>query len=562
MNKMNVKQKLSLLISIAIVMLVIVGATGLGGAKKVENAAAVLTQEKLPSITALASIRYGISSIHAASLEAALWRERKNAQRRFKDIAQRLDAFHKDLTTVVAIYDKSNLSPEEAEAWKAFKGTYVNWLSHAARAKAVIGNLASDENIGSNDETSLVRQQELFEDYDSAMAPWGSTQPYLQKISATLVDANVRASAQAVDVGRTTSRTATFSIATVFVGATVLLVALGVFIARSIVRPLGLMQRTIVQVEESNDFTLRANVDTRDEAGQTAQAFNQLVTQLQTSLRHVLVSASRIADAANQSASVSHQVFDASNRQSESSAAMAAAIEEMTVSIGEINTFTSDASHRAREAGDAANAGAEIISRSNNEMTAIATIARSAGGTINEVGQQSNKISLVVQVIKEVADQTNLLALNAAIEAARAGEQGRGFAVVADEVRKLAERTAASTEEIANVVGAMQSSTQSAVNEMQSVIQRVNAELDLSDQAADRIVEIRGSAKQVADSISQISSALNELSSAAQDIAQRVETVAHMSEENTVAAGNTADVAEKLNTLATDLREAANQFKV
>lgn len=359
MNKMNVKQKLSLLISIAIVMLVIVGATGLGGAKKVENAAAVLTQEKLPSITALASIRYGISSIHAASLEAALWRERKNAQRRFKDIAQRLDAFHKDLTTVVAIYDKSNLSPEEAEAWKAFKGTYVNWLSHAARAKAVIGNLASDENIGSNDETSLVRQQELFEDYDSAMAPWGSTQPYLQKISATLVDANVRASAQAVDVGRTTSRTATFSIATVFVGATVLLVALGVFIARSIVRPLGLMQRTIVQVEESNDFTLRANVDTRDEAGQTAQAFNQLVTQLQTSLRHVLVSASRIADAANQSASVSHQVFDASNRQSESSAAMAAAIEEMTVSIGEINTFTSDASHRAREAGDAANAGAE-----------------------------------------------------------------------------------------------------------------------------------------------------------------------------------------------------------
>ncbi len=312
----------------------------------------------------------------------------------------------------------------------------------------------------------------------------------------------------------------------------------------------------------NNDFTHRAPVTSRDEAGQTALAFNRLIEQMQSSLREVLDNAERISSAAHSAAEVSRQVSDASDNQSESASAMAAAIEEMTVSITHINESTQDALRRAHEAGAAANSGAETISQTNVEMAEIAKTVQGAGQNINEVGVQSNKISMIVQVIKDVADQTNLLALNAAIEAARAGEQGRGFAVVADEVRKLAERTASSTTDISKVVGSMQSTTQSAVVGMESVVQRVDVGNTLSDQAAMRVGEIQGSAQHVAEAINDISVALNEQNSVAQDIARRVETVARMSEENSFAARNTAQVAEELDQLADALRETAGRFKV
>jgi methyl-accepting chemotaxis protein len=241
---------------------------------------------------------------------------------------------------------------------------------------------------------------------------------------------------------------------------------------------------------------------------------------------------------------------------------MAAAIEEMTVSITHINDSTRDALQRAQDAGTAADSGATIISRTNTEMDQIAETVKTAGGAIDELGRQSDKISVIMQVIKEVADQTNLLALNAAIEAARAGEQGRGFAVVADEVRKLAERSGRATEEIASMVVTMQGSARNAVSGMDSVVRRVGDGKELSGQAAGHMGEIQGSASEVTSAINDISAALNEQSVVAQDIARQVETVAQMSEDNSHAASETTRVAEELDAYATALRETAGRFKV
>ena len=562
MGKFSVKQKLGVLIVFAILMLVLVGVAGFGGAKRIEGALTVVSEEKLPTANTLSTIRNGMATVHAVSLEAALWREKKYAQKYFKNINRRLDPLTKELSEAVATYDKLTLTPEEAEAWKAFKSTYVNWFTYATRTKKIVEQLANNDDNGSNSEEVMTKQSDLFEDYDSAMTPWGIVEPQLQKTLAALVDANVKAGNDAVEAGRKASKTATFIIAGVFSAATAILIVMGVLMARGIIKPLESMRKAIVKVVGENDFTIRADVKTHDEAGQTAQAFNQLLEQMQSSLREVLDSAAKISDAAHQAADVSRQVSDASSNQSESASAMAAAIEEMTVSITHINDSTRDALDRAHDAGKAANSGAEIISRTNSEMVEIAQTVQGAGHTINDVGTQSNKISMIVQVIKEVAEQTNLLALNAAIEAARAGEQGRGFAVVADEVRKLAERTAASTAEISKMVESMQSSTRNAVAGMHSVVQRVDVGQQLSDQAASRVGEIQGSAQQVAEAINDISVALNEQSAVAQDIARRVESVAQMSEENTVASRNTAHVAEELDQLAGALRETAGRFKV
>ncbi len=562
MGNFNVKQKLGFLIVFSIMMLVVVGISGLVGAKRIESSLTVMSEATLPTSNLLSNIRINITTLRGLCLEAGLWRDKRNVQKYFKNIMGRVPSIDKDLTNTVAEFDKLALAPEEAEAWKAFMEVYAKWYSYSTRTTKVIEQLANIEHRGVDDAEATEKQKELFGDYDVVLLPWGVAEPALQKSLTALVEANLKSSTSAIEAGKTASKTGMVISLSIFGVATAVLIVLGVALARGIVRPLEDMRRAIVTVAESNDFTHRALVTTSDEAGQTAQAFNRLIEQMQNSLREVLDNAARISSAAHQAADVSRQVSDASDKQSGSASAMAAAIEEMTVSITHINDSTQDALRRADEAGKAASSGAETISQTNAEMAEIAKTVQSAGQSINEVGVQSTRISMIVQVIKDVADQTNLLALNAAIEAARAGEQGRGFAVVADEVRKLAERTASSTTDISKVVDAMQNTTKIAVAGMDSVVQRVDVGHKLSDQAASRVGEIQGGAQQVTEAISDISVALNEQSSVAHDIARQVETVARMSEENSFAAKNTAQVAEELDQLADALRHTAGRFKV
>jgi methyl-accepting chemotaxis protein len=181
---------------------------------------------------------------------------------------------------------------------------------------------------------------------------------------------------------------------------------------------------------------------------------------------------------------------------------------------------------------------------------------------ITTLGEQTTRISTIVNVIREVADQTNLLALNAAIEAARAGEQGRGFAVVADEVRKLAERTAAATGEIATMIAAIQGSAQTAVGRMSEAVKEANVGAQLAGDAGNSINAIRDGATRVAAAFQDIANAIAEQSSAGQLIAQQVEQVARASDENSDAVSHTADAAHTLETLSHEMRRRIDQFKV
>lgn len=562
LGNFSVKKKLGFLILFAILMLLVVGVAGLAGAKRIDGALTVVSEDKLPAANELATIRNSMATLHSVCLEASLWREKKYSQKYFKNIFRRIEPLNTELMKAMENYEKLGLSEEETEAWKKFKETSANWHTYAKRTAKVIEQLANNDDNGSNTEEAMAKQAQYFDDYDMSMAPWGVVEPALQKALTALVEANAKSGEGAVEAGRTASKAASVAIIGVSAVAACILVVLGFFMSRGIIAPLENMRRSIVTVATDNDFTNRAAVTSRDEAGQTAVAFNELIEQMQRSLREVLDNAGQVSSAAHQAADVSKQVSDASNNQSEAASAMAAAIEQMTVAITHINDSARSALQRAQEAGAAADSGAETISGANVEMAEIAGTVHNAVRDINEVGVQSGKISMMVQVIKDVADQTNLLALNAAIEAARAGEQGRGFAVVADEVRKLAERTASSTTDIAGVVAAMQASTKNAVTGMDSVVQRVDVGQKLSDQAAQRMGEIQGEAKHVADAIHDIAIALDEQSTVAQDIARRVETVARMSEENTAAATNTAKVAEGLDQLAGALRQTAGRFKV
>ncbi|GAO37175.1 hypothetical protein SCT_2593 [Sulfuricella sp. T08] len=353
---------------------------------------------------------------------------------------------------------------------------------------------------------------------------------------------------------------------TISIGTIVTGLGLGLLLAwwiiRSITGPLNQMRATISEVEKNGDFTRRIPIDTEDEVGQTAKSFNELMATLQQTLGQVLDSVTKVSDAAQTLSAASGQVATSSSSQSEATSSMAAAVEEMTVSINHVSDSAHEAVEISRKSGKLSTEGGEVIHKAAAEMSQIAETVRHTAQAIEELGQHSNQISSIVQVIKDVADQTNLLALNAAIEAARAGEQGRGFAVVADEVRKLAERTTKATEEITQMIGTIQSSAQGAVATMSSAVDQVSSGVTLANQAGSAIVQIKDGAEQVVGVVNDISSALAEQSSASNDIAAQVEKVAQMTEENSAAAAETASAANNLQDLANTMRAAVNRFKI
>ena len=267
----------------------------------------------------------------------------------------------------------------------------------------------------------------------------------------------------------------------------------------------------------------------------------------------------RAAEELKASAQIGAQATEA---QSEAASGMAAAVQQTSVSIDQVRDSTGEASRMAIEAGKASRAGAQVVNTAADGVGQVATAVHDAAASIRELENYSSEISAVVSVIREVADQTNLLALNAAIEAARAGEQGRGFAVVADEVRKLAERTSESTHTIATVIDKVQVGARKAAQEMEGGVARVNDGVELTRQAGQSITSIQGIADQVTATVTNINDALVEQASAAQQIARGVEQIANMAEESSASARQTTVAAEQLNVLAAQLESAVARFRI
>lgn len=269
-----------------------------------------------------------------------------------------------------------------------------------------------------------------------------------------------------------------------------------------------------------------------------------------------------LSSAAEQMSSASANVARQSAEQNDAAASMAAATEEMSASINLVADNAKSASEASSHSGSTAQEGVDIILGASQEMENIAESVGEVATAIQALSQHTQQISTVVTVIGDVAAQTNLLALNAAIEAARAGEQGRGFAVVADEVRKLAERTTSSTHEITQMIGAIQASSTSAISAMDSARIRVASGVKLAKDAGAAIGRIRGEADQVLASVTGIAESLREQGTVTNDIANHVERIAHMSEDNRASATESAAAAEQLKALASSMRDDVQRFQL
>ncbi len=289
------------------------------------------------------------------------------------------------------------------------------------------------------------------------------------------------------------------------------------------------------------------------------------IRTMQETLRQMIAgiinNAEQVATASRELLTASEQVADRASQQSDAASSMAASVEEMAVSIDQVKENATEALGISQTAGTISEEGAIVIHNAASEMRKISDAVQSSSQIVEDLGRQSDHITSIVNTIKEIADQTNLLALNAAIEAARAGEQGRGFAVVADEVRKLAERTSLSTKEISEMVAKIQNGTRSAVSSMQAGVHQVSSGVELANQAGNSINQIRDGSLRVSAVVNGISDSISEQSVASTDIAQQLEAIAQMSEESAIAVRQTAESARHLQTLSTDLRQMVAQFK-
>jgi methyl-accepting chemotaxis protein len=332
------------------------------------------------------------------------------------------------------------------------------------------------------------------------------------------------------------------------------------WLARGIMRPVN-EARVLAEAIAGGDLTHDVGKHGQDELGQLLESLGTMQANLKQMILGIGSSADQVTTAAGQLATASREISTGSDAQTEAASATAAAVEEVSVSIAQVSDHADAAREVAKQTAEVSQSGLARVNDASQEIRRIESSITEFSRDVNDLQQQAGDIGSIALLIKDIAEQTNLLALNAAIEAARAGEQGRGFAVVADEVRRLAERTAAATNDIKTKIESIQAKTKSASVTMAGVNEQVVRGVQVIGDLVAPLEQLSAGASRALGNLVELSDATREQSQASNQIAQNVEKIVHMAEENGAAVMQSTQASESLSQLAQQLLGTVRNFK-
>ena len=343
----------------------------------------------------------------------------------------------------------------------------------------------------------------------------------------------------------------------------IITLAASLFLIKNIIRSIVNVSHSLKDIAEGEkDLTKRLEIKTNDELGELAGWFNLFIKNLNAVISKIAGVSIKLASASEEMSTSATQIAKGSEAQTSRTSQVATASNEMSATIVDVAKNAADAADAAKKANEVASNSREIIEKSINSINSISETTRETSQVITTLGNRSHEVGNIINVIDDIASQTNLLALNAAIEAARAGEQGRGFAVVADEVRKLAEKTTKATKEIEDMIKMIQQDTEEALSSMNNETKAVEEGVKFTKDAGTALKGIMKEVLEVTNTIQQIAAATEEQSAAADEISGDVEAVADLSKEASTGARQIGSASQEVAELASNLLSTVESFKL